>query len=310
MSADRCHLTDLPTKECACEHHHHAEQTVVSITTLERLAGRPLPEYRARLRPPWRVPQPEATVCEHRRDDLCPTCDQLLDGLLTDLPHLVEELGFTARKDIRFPDRGWKRGDTETPDEAPLAWHPAAANLLADLHALMAGHAQALRNDQLQWEAVNIRDRRALLQHLSRLAARAHRIIDRPRDRVFTMCPKCRTDIELRQRGDNVLCPNPECDYTAAWAQHQTDLLDASGDVLLTMGELCAVLTSAGEPMSRARVEKMITRHGLPREPIGTPHWREGRVVVTEPRWAYRLRDVREIQAQIDARKPQRRGTV
>lgn len=297
-----CDLTDLPESSCACPEHHHGETTVVSIAALERLAGRPLPAYRFRGRPRWRVPTPEATSCDHQRNGLCKPCDQLLDGLLADLPHLVEELGFTARKDTRFPDRGYRRGDVEYPDEATLGWHPAATNLLADLRAFTAGRASVKHDDDWTWEVFNIHDRRALLQHLSRLTARAHKIIDRPRDRAWTMCPKCRADVELKQRGDNVLCPNPECDYTAAWTTHQTDLLDASGDVMLTIPELVQVLAEHGETITQRRIHHFVEYWGLPRETIARPRWKDGRIETKEVD-VYRVRDVRELQARL-AKKP------
>ncbi len=279
-----CTLTDLPVTQCACTQHHRAEATVVSIGALERLAGRPLPEYRARLRPPWRVPQPEPTICEHRRGDLCADCDRLLDGLLADLPHLVEELGFAMRKDCRFAPHGHRRGDVETPDEAPIPWNPAAARVLGELHQFMVD----TRNDRGMC-------RRRLLARLSGLAQHAHRVIDRPKDREYTMCPQCRAEILVE---DRTLVTCPDCHRSATWQQHQQDLLDASGDVMLTTNQLVGVLCSGGELITRRRVYYLVEHHGLPREEIKIPSWRKGRII-TDDQWVYRLRDVRDLQARL-----------
>lgn len=279
-----CTLTDLPVTQCACAQHHRAEATVVSIGALERLAGRPLPAYRARIRPPWRVPAPEATTCEHRRDDLCADCDRLLDGLLADLPHLVEELGFAMRKDVAFAPHGHRRGDIERPDEAAIPWNPAAARVLGEIHQLMAD-ARGM-------------SRRRMLARLSDLARHAHWIIDRPKDRVFTMCPICRAEIALDETGGTVACPTEGCTYSASWEQHQADLLDVNGDALLTAEEIRFVLSRNGEPITRQRISYLVERHGLPRQEIVLPSWQQKRLV-TRPQFVYQLRDVRDMQAEL-----------
>ena len=282
----RCPDTDLPPAECACPHHHQPAPTVITIGALEKLAGRPLPEYRPRLRPRWRVPTPEPTHCDHQKHDLCKTCDRLLDSLLADLPNLVEELGFAMRKDTRFTPHGHRKGDIQKPDEAPLPWNPSAARALTALHTFIAD----VRADPG-------RSRRRILADLSDLATWAHRIIERPKDREYTMCPKCRTEIVVEDH-TLVICPSDNCRYMSTWDNHQSDLLDANGDALLTMSDLVLILTRAGEPIDRNRINYLIRRHGLPREEIENPHWREGRLV-TEPQWAYRLNDVRELQARL-----------
>ncbi len=283
-----CPLTDLPASQCGCRTHHRPEPTVVTISQLEHLAGHRLPAYRMRARDPrWKVPDPTPTMCDHRQDDLCPDCDRVLDGLLYDLPELIEHLTIALRKGHRFAPHGHRRGDVEHPDEAPILWSPAAASALGDLHRIMADRP----------------GRKSMLYRLSRAAARTHRIVDRPQDREITMCPRCRSEIVVTNRDLAVTCTSDTvCGYAASWDQHQRDLLEANEDAMLTMNDLVLVLTRAGEPMTRDRINKMIKRHGLPRERIENPAWREGRLV-TEPQWVYRLGDVRHLQAEIDARK-------
>lgn len=289
----RCDTTGLYPDECGCAEHFTDRPTVISLAALERLAGHPLPAYRMRARDPhWKVPDPQRTVCDHRDDDLCGPCSTLLDQLLADLPDLVEQVGIAMRKAVRFPPHGHRRGDTETPDESPIPWNQAAALALGDLQRLIATGRHTSRH--------------ALLADLSRAARRAHRVIDRPRDRTFTMCPVCRTELVVPEADpDNrqIVCTTNGCSYSASWDQHQSDLLDANGDAMLTMNDLVLVLTRAGEPMTRDRINNMIRRHGLPREQISDPKWEDGKVVVTEPKWVYRLRDVRELAARIDTRK-------
>lgn len=277
-----CDWSLLHVDECA--HCHGQPATVVSIGQIERYLARPAPQYRLR-DSKWRVCNPERTVCEHQKHDLCPDCDRILEGLLYDLPELVHQLGVAMRKGTQFRPRGHRKGDVEKPDEAPIPWNPAAAAVKADLQRLMSD----------TWP-----DRRVLLTHLSGVAARAHQVIDRPRDREYSMCPTCRAQIDVEDH-TLIVCPASDCRYVASWQQHRTDLLDAMGDAMLTMGDLVVVLTRSGEQVDRNRINYLIKRHGLPREQISKPAWQEDRLVVTEPQWVYRLRDVRDLIARLAA---------
>lgn len=278
-----CPLTDLPVDQCGCDQHHRTETTVITIAALERLAGRPLPEFRVRHRnPEWQVPEPKRTTCEHRDDDLCGDCTTLLDGLLTDLPDLMEQLGIAMRKSVRFAPRGHRKGDQEHPDESPIPWNPSAAHALHDLERIV----HTGRN----------LDRHQLLTELSTAMSRGHRVIDRPKDRLYTRCPLCKTDIWLDETG-SVYCPDTVCGYTApTWQRHQTDLLDANADAMLTATDLVVALaTSDTEAKSiRNRIDYAVRHKGLPREQINRPNWDNGRVV-TEAQWIYRVRDIRDM---------------
>lgn len=305
-----CPITDLPIAQCGCSQHHRPEATVFTASQLERLAGRPLPEVRYRIRETeWRVPEPQPARCDHRQDDLCGDCSKLVDNLLYDLPELVEQLTITLRKGHKFAPHGFRRGDTSTPDEAPIPWNPSAVRCLADVHEFMRRHPT---------------DRHLQLFELSRLARRAHRIIERPVDREMTLCPKCREEIIVTNRSRAVTCgakvveddpdaPPPEdgqqraqririCDYAASWEQHRKDLLSVNLDAMLTMNELLIVFGQAGEKINRDKINNMIRRHGLPREEIVTGQWRQGEVK-TRSLWVYRLGDVMFLMAQIEERK-------
>ena len=293
MSLPRCETTELERVWCSCstcdrgfsmtteerELMAHRFNPVTTVASLEQTAGRPLPQYRVRDRQ-WRVPTPEPTDCEHQEHDLCPTCDQLLDGLLYDLPELLHQLEVAMRKATSFKPHGHRKGDIEKPDEAPIPWNPAAAACRSDLQALT----------RTRWT-----NRRTLLTELSRLASRAHQVIDRPKDRDTTMCPHCRTSIDIT---DRTLITCPDCRYHATWEQHQIDLLDANGGMMLTADEIRFVLSRTGEPISRQRIWYLFKRHGLNREKITVPTWRD-RKLVTEAQYVYRLRDVRSLQAEL-----------
>lgn len=289
----RCKYTDLPISGCGCDQHHRPEQTVVSIAALERLAGHPLPQYRAIRRPEWKVTEPKETRCDHREDDLCNECDALLDSLLADLPHIVEELGFAMRKDVRFKPHGHRKGDAEHPDEAPLPWSPPAAALLGELNEFMAD-PPGLRTEQLA--------------ELSWIAQRAHRIIERPKDRQITMCPTCRSDIEIPDDDPQtriILCAVQGCGYCASWPQHKIDILHANTDALLTMTELATILTEDTDPAAyertRNRIRYLERRKGLARERIQRPDWGANGEIVTEAKWVYRLGDVLDLLAHKEA---------
>ena len=273
-----CTWSDLHVDECA--HCSMPGVTVTSVEALERHVQRPLPQYRTRDRS-WHVPDPRPLLCEHRKEDICPDCDRTLDDLLYDLPELLHQLGVAMRKQTSFKPSGHRQGDLEKPDEAPIPWNPVAAGCMSDLNRLM-------RN---RWP-----DRRGLLVQLSTLAARAHRVIDRPKDREYSMCPQCRDQIDVQ---DRTLITCPKCHYHASWEQHQADLLDANGDAMLTLADLVMVLTRAGEKVDRNRINYLISRHGLPREQVQLPTWRDGELKPGKPMWVYRLRDVRELSERL-----------
>lgn len=289
MTQQRCHLTDLPLASCGCPDHHHDETTVVSIAALEKLAGRPLPDYRFRVRRPrWRVPDPEQVACTHQRHGLCKPCDDYLDGLLADLPHLVEELGYAMRRDVAFTPHGFRPGDEETPDEAPLSWNVAAADMLRELARITGGRPR----------------RPQLLAGLSKAVKDAHRIIDRPKDRVYCgPCPSCGQSLE-GVRGQPVTCAAENCQYAATWDQHNATALEARQDQLLPMHDLLKVLQAGGRPLARKQVEWLQKRYGLPREQRSVPYWAGHELRVAEV-WCYRVRDVLELQDRLDSsRRP------
>ncbi len=299
-----CEWSDLPPDQCG---HCAGLPSVVSIGVVEQVAQRRMPEVRVRPRE-WHVPEPQAVKCDHRVDDLCGDCSKILDGLLADLPAVVAELVTAMRKGYRFTPHGWRKGDVETPDEAPIGWNPAAAGVLHDVRFFMADPPT---------------DRHLQLFELSRLIRRAHRVIDRPADREVTMCPECRGEIVVTNRSLAVTCgativendpdakpvdgePAPQrrriCTYAADWKQHRRDLLAVNQDAQLTMDDLLAVLSDAGENINRDKINNLVRRHGLPREEIRTAVWVDGRI---DPRtkWVYRLGDVLFLLAQIEERK-------
>ncbi len=303
-----CELTDLPADQCSCPRHHHSLPTVISAAALERLAGHPLPSVRMIRRQEWNVPEPVRTVCTHRKDDLCGPCSKLLQGLLDDLPELVEQLTITLRKGHRFAPKGVMQGDTTRVDEAPIPWNPPAVRCLADIHRFQL--------------AAPLNGRHWILTELSALARRAHRIIDRPADREVTMCPKCRAEIVVKDRSLAVTCralivdddpdsPEPGdgeqrrqrervCTYAASWEQHRRDLLQVNQDAMLTMNQLILVFSEPGMPTEKIRshVRYLEKRHGLPREQVQMPYWRDG-AVHTRDQWVYRLGDVQTLMATV-----------
>lgn len=296
---DRCSWSDLPVDQCAhCKGLPDMEpigladltnrsvgdwqpaENVIHIAQLEQLAGRRLPEYRWTKRSPeWKVAKPEPVTCDHREDDLCGDCSSLLDDILEDLPHIIEELTTTLTKGSRFAPRGWAKGDEERPDEAPIPWSVAASSVLGEAAAYQASSEDLSRHEQLA--------------KLSSIATRAHHIIERPKDRHITQCPHCQQVLWLEAK-TGFECPTEGCGYACdTWSTHLNDLINTRPDVMLTMDEL--VLVFGGNPETvRKRIQRAVTNQGLPREHRKV--WRDGAIV--EGPWVYRLSDVRHYTHQ------------
>lgn len=246
---------------------------VIRLSELEQLAGHPLPAYRVTKRTPqWNVIDPKPTHCEHREDDLCPECSDLLDDLITDLPGIIEQLCVTLRKGSRFAPRGWAKGDEERPDEATIPWSIAASTLLDEINRFTSAN-----NHSRAWQ----------LGALSSIASRAHHIIDRPRDRHITICPRCSQTLWLDDK-TAFTCPTTDCGYACdSWSSHIADLLATQPDVMLTMDELTLAIDAKPETI-RKRIQRAVATKGMPRERRKV--WRDGRIV--EGPWVYRLTDV------------------
>lgn len=236
----------------------------------------------------WRVPVPELTVCDpdHRgksRAILCVPCQQMLEDLTADVPEALRQLATHRRKGGKFPPRGWRKDDESNPDEAPIPFNPNAALAVQRI-------TNALAEDNLQERLVRLSD---ALRY-------THRIIDRPADRVITMCPDCRTEFVVADTHQLIQCT--ACAYSSPWDRHLLRLLDVLGGSLYTGREACELLSRAGEPLTKSRLDYLVRRHGLPREERSKPSWSKG-TIVTEAVWVYRLADIRDLQAQLTEAK-------
>lgn len=278
-----------------------------TASDLEQTAGRPLPAIRhTRRRAKWQVPQPRKVVCltddeDHRRPPgmwVCHDCADILRQLRADVPALIVELRTAIRKDTAFAQVGdlMPTIDPETGnriDESALPWNEGAARALEQLT-----DALTIQRDDIQ------------LATLSAAARRAHQILDRPRDMISVgRCPLCREPISMPRPSHQALEDGEvgvacgACSYAASWSSHQKVILDQAADTLLTIGELVGVLTQGGEPITRKRIEYLVARHGLPREPQIRWHQRgHGRVLAEV--MVYKLRDVRHLQAQLTTKEP------
>ena len=274
---------------------------VTTIGTLETITGRRLDAYRVlrRTEGPWKLDRiPDDIGCPDRHGkppgmQLCHACHNLLDGLLADTPELIAELATARRRSVKFVPGG-------SDDTAGIPWSEAASRCHRELTTLWANLANL--------------DQPTQLTQLGHLHRQGRRIIDRPRDLInLGNCPICGHEIrqerptvtELEHATAVVTCGHPQasgpaCPYRADWHDHQRQLLDQRADMLLTVGELVGVLTEAGEPASRHRINYLVRKHGLPRERITRPHLR-GQVIVTEQVWVHRLGDVRDMINRMDA---------
>lgn len=279
---------------------------VTTIRHLEAAAGRPLPQYRARYNT-WRVETPEATRCDHTTNGtLCPACDLLLDNLLADLPYIVHELGIAQRKAQHFAPRGHHRGNhlpCPTEDcpgtlkptneqwqcthcghqvefESALPWNNAASACLRSIRLM---------------EAERNHDRPNLLAALSSLAARGHKVIERPDNQLYLgACPDCSQDM-YAERGEPVTC---ECGHHTTWEAHHEYLLDRLEDRLMTVAEIVTLYQAAGQSISRDRVNYVVRCRRIPTQQLTMAKWRGVLGMRTEPITVVRLGDFRVEHAK------------
>ena len=278
--------------------HHRRSGGVLHIREAETIARRTLPEYRPTAPTTWHVTTPEPAYC-HDHDKppgarLCPTCDDLLDRLLGDVPAIVSDLKIAARKDVTFPRVGTRPQTVDDNgkiiEESPLPVNLAASRCLTDLHHILA--PDPIRTSRWWLAHPHDFDRHTMLTRLSRTMSRAHRIIERPEDAVYVgTCPRCALELHT-QRGHDVTCP---CGYHNLWQIHIHTILADRMDTLMPVSEL---VIATGLPRDRI---KNLTRR-MTGIPISRPIL-DGHIIRQREVTMYRLGDVIAEHERREARR-------
>jgi hypothetical protein len=227
-------------------------------------------------------------------------CAESRRRVLADIPQLLDDLD-TALGYARFVEHGTRNGNPESTggNRAITAIHnltnaimKAAGWFDANTPELVA-HGLLIHLDKL----ATLPETRSLALAISIEASRAHKVIDVPPEIWFYgACPACEHDIwQERIRPDDdtpVACHQRDCTYTAPLDEHHHRLLEAGNDRWLTMDELVAAVTTAGEVVTRKQIQRWRDHDGLPMETRSLAYWADGELVTSEVE-VFRLGDIR-----------------
>ena len=246
----------------------------------------------------------------------------MLQGVLADIPELLDDLDVAIAGQTRFVEHGTIGGLAETGSNSG---HPVIAAQQRLTRALL-GDGTDTHPGVTDW--FDARDpaqlARLLTRHLPELTtqprmptlardltsavSRARRVIDTPIDiAYYGPCPDCGADlVQERIRKDDtktpVSCRFPSCGYSQPLDMHQKRILENSLDRHLSVSECVSMITSAGEPVTRDQLNGWIRHQGLPRQWDERPVWRGGEVVMVGM-WTLKLRDVLDYARRAEEKK-------
>lgn len=301
---DRCTYSDLPVDQCGCtrHHRHNPSGTVITAAALERIIGRPAPEYRTQIRldtdsgtlmpnakPLDRIPTNADIICHscghypHSRDRwLCDWCVEQWETDLRNAPTLAAELDKAIAKQARMTDGAGRGGG----DDNPLPFNPSAARARARLNKAAIDAAQRLGIQPWTAAALLAATRNTIAQHreapdlaaeLRAATRQALATIDRPRPTTYLgPCPTCRLATHVPEGATTHTCP---CGQIIIVAQALAAREAAIADVLVTWREL-------------------LDAHIAPRSTLYW--WRSHRLLVPVTDWCgqpmYRLGDAKDLR--------------
>jgi hypothetical protein len=263
---------------------------------------------------------------QHIEQGLCTDCAEDFARVLADVPWLLDDLDIAIAGEAKFIEHGIIRGSVESLGPSR---HPAVA-AHHRLCLAINGDGTAAHPGCLDW--FDARDpsllARTLARFLPRLlteerlpqlardissaAARAHHVIDAPKDLVYYgPCPDCGRDIvqERIHKDDEetpVKCRFPSCDYAVTLDLHHKRILSSNVDRQFSITECVSMITNAGgEPVTRDQINGWIRHKGFPREWTDRPTWKGGSIVMVGM-WTVKLRDVldfmeKKSQAKLSA---------
>lgn len=331
INLPRCEFTGIERLGCACpacesftmtDQEKSLRSGVINIRDLEAQVGRPVPEYRMKVRSldttaaSRRWQQTDLIACDHdsRSTRLCSSCEVLFENLIGDIPALVENLEEAIARNVRFVDHG----SSTSPDESPLGLYRAASDALRRLRDTLVYPSEAVRRRDRpdlaaqvatgasrwmlsHWQDVLRHvDIRGVAHRVSLATQRAHRVIDRPRDLMFLGdCPRaCGAQLWPERGAVSVACPNEACGWAGSVDELIREWLSTGDDRYLTERELLLALPT----LTRRTLGRWIAHEGVPRQEMSRPFWQEDGTLSAKTYMAYRLGSVREllVEQQLD----------
>jgi hypothetical protein len=233
-------------------------------------------------------------------DGICQDCAASLGLVLADIPQLLDDLDI-ALGYARFVEHGTRNGSQESSggNRIITAIHNLSQAIMKAAGWFDANTPELVARGLLIHldKLASLPETRSLALKISIEASRAHKVIDVPPEIWFYgACPACEHDIwQERIRPDDdtlVTCHQRDCTYTAPLDEHHKRLLDAGNDRWLTMDELVATVTKAGEVVTRKQIQRWRDREGLPMESRSLAYWIDGELVTSEVE-VFRLGDIR-----------------
>src|SRR5215216_6354287 len=259
------------------------------------------------------------TCTGHTETGICAECAADLTRVLTDIPGLLDDLDIAISGEAKFVEHGF-RGGALALGEVGSNTNPAVAAQQRLTLALFGdgtnahpgcadwfdAHSPARLAEHLNLylHRLILESRMPVLAHdISSAAARAHHVIDIPKDLVYYgPCPACGRDIvqeRIHKDDDTTLvkCRFLSCEYGQPLDTHQKRILDAAEDRWMTVTELVSAITSGGEVVTRTQIYNWERKSGLAREVRTRGKWVNGDLVSNEV-WCFRLGDVRQRAAE------------
>lgn len=245
---------------------------------------------------------------------ICPECAEDFAHVLTDIPELLDDLDIAIAGEAKFVEHGTIQGSIESPGPSR---HPAVAAHHRLCLAIL-GDGTAAHPGCLDWfdatdparlarslsryltQLLNQERMPQLARDISSAAARAHHVIDAPRDLApYGPCPDCGNWItqERIHRDDQdtkVTCRLPSCDYAEPLDVHYKKIIDSNLDRHFSITDCVSMITKAGQPVTRDQINGWIRHKGFPREWTERPTWKGGDITMVGM-WTVKLRDVLEF---------------
>src|SRR5215217_5092855 len=228
------------------------------------------------------------TCTGHTQTGICPECLTDLTRILNDIPQLFDDLDIAIAGDAQFVEHGFRGGDFtlqmggSNTNPAIAAHHRLVLALTGDgtgAHPVCSdwfdASSPATLAERLNYQLhrLILEPRMPVLAHdISSAAARAHHVIDIPKDLVYYgPCPDCGRDIvqERIHRDDQetkVRCRYLTCGYGEPLDTHQKRILDANLDRQFSIAECVGMISNAGKTVTRDQINGWIRHKGLHRE--------------------------------------------
>src|SRR5215216_3574759 len=253
------------------------------------------------------------TCTGHTETGICAECAADFTRVLADIPGLFDDLDIAIAGEAKFVEHGFRGGAFglgaagSNVNPAIAAHHRLVLALMGDATAAHPGvvdwfdtrnPSQLAQHLNFHLHRLILEPRMPVLAHdISSAAARAHRVIDIPKDLVYYgPCPDCGRDIvqeRIHKDDDDTLvkCRYLTCGYGQTLDLYHKRVLEASLDRQFSVAECVGMISNAGKLVTRDQINGWIRHKGLPREWTDRPEWKGGTLVMVGM-WTLKLRDV------------------